>query len=253
MLKQFGADDENSNQVLRDFKMKEVLDFIQNKKQDYAQLPLFEFMNDSKIDPRQRLSFAPCGAHFVMSFADLNKYVFREELPDNQLQKLINEHTYEDDHHLGWFLEDLEKLGFDHSLSFTDALKFLWGEQTKHIRQLSYRLSGYALQADPLRKLVVIEAVEAMGNVFFSCTTQVALELQEMTQQEYRYFGNVHLKVEKGHTKGISKVDKLLEDIQLTKETRKEAFELVEKVFQVFTEVSNELLEYAKTHKISQL
>ncbi|MBD1803953.1 hypothetical protein H6F98_00475 [Microcoleus sp. FACHB-SPT15] len=232
--------------------MKEVLNFIQNKKQDFAQLPLFEFMKDSKIDPRQRLSFAPCGAHFVMSFADLNKYIFREYPPCNQLQELINEHTYEDDHHLVWFLEDLEKLGFAHSLSFPDALRFLWGEQTKHTRQLSYRLAGYALQSDPLRKLVVIETIEAMGNVFFSCTTQVALELQEITQIEYRYFGSVHLNVENGHTTGKTRADKLLEDIQLTEESRQEAFELVEKVFQVFTELANELLEYAKTQKISQ-
>jgi hypothetical protein len=238
--------------VLRGGKMKAVLNFIQNKKQDFAQLPLFEFMKDSNIDPRIRLSFAPCGAHFVMSFADLNKYVFREYPPSNQLQELINSHTYEDDHHLVWFLEDLEKLGFAHSLSFPDALRFLWGEQTKHTRQLSYRLAGYALQADPLQKLIVIETIEAMGNVFFSCTTQVALELQEITKQEYRYFGNVHLNVEKGHATGTSEVDKLLEDIQLTEETRKEAFELVEKVFQVFTELVNELLEYAKTHQISQ-
>jgi hypothetical protein len=232
--------------------MKEVLDFIQNKKQDFAQLPLFEFMKNSNIDPKQRLSFAPCGAHFVMSFADLNKYIFREEPPCNQLQELINEHTYEDDHHLVWFLEDLEKLGFAHSLSFPDALRFLWSEQTKHTRQLSYRLAGYALQAEPLQKLVVIETIEAMGNVFFSCTTQVALELQKMTQQEYRYFGSMHLNVENGHTTGTCEADKLLEGIQLTEETRKEAFELVEKVFQVFTELANELLEYAKIHKISQ-
>lgn len=231
--------------------MKEVLNFIQNKKQDFVQLPLFEFMKDSKIDPRQRLSFAPCGAHFVMSFADLNKYIFREYPPCNQLQELINEHTYEDDHHLVWFLEDLEKLGFAHSLSFPDTLRFLWGEQTKHTRQLSYRLAGYASQSDPLRKLVVIETIEAMGNVFFSCTTEVALELQEITQKEYRYFGSVHLNVENGHTMGKSRTDKLLEDIQLTEENRQEAFELVEKVFQAFTELANELLEYAKTQKIS--
>lgn len=232
--------------------MKKVLDLIQNKKQEFASLPLFEFMKDSKIDPKQRLSFAPCGAHFVMSFADLNKYVFREDSPSNRLQELINSHTYEDDHHLMWFLEDLEKLGFAHTLSFPDALRFLWGEQTKHTRQLSYRLAGYALQAEPLLKLVIIETIEALGNVFFSCTTQVALELQEITKQEYRYFGNVHLNVEKGHTTGTSDVNKLLEDIQLTEETRKEAFELVEKVFQVFAELVNELLEYAKAYPISQ-
>jgi hypothetical protein len=97
--------------------MKEVLDLISTKKQQFSQLPFFQFLQDENIDPRQRLAFAPCFAPFVMGFGELNKYVWRQEPTTDPIQSLINQHTYEDDGHWIWFLEDLQKLGFDCSAS----------------------------------------------------------------------------------------------------------------------------------------
>ena len=71
--------------------MQQILTFIENQKQEFVKLPLFAFMQDKSIDPKQRLSFAPCMAHFIMSFSDLNKYVFRANEPANKIQKIINE------------------------------------------------------------------------------------------------------------------------------------------------------------------
>ena len=48
--------------------MKEVFALIEKKQQEFAQLHLFKFMQDTSLTPRQRLAFAPCLAHFVMSF-----------------------------------------------------------------------------------------------------------------------------------------------------------------------------------------
>ena len=39
--------------------MEEILAFIQTKKQEFAQLPLFEFLANKHIHPNQRLIFAP--------------------------------------------------------------------------------------------------------------------------------------------------------------------------------------------------
>lgn len=77
----------------------DILDVIETKKAKFAQAPLFQFMQDQHISPLQRLGFAPCIAHFILSFGDLNKYVFRDESSNDVIQELINEHTYEDDHH----------------------------------------------------------------------------------------------------------------------------------------------------------
>ena len=232
--------------------MKEVLTFIEQKKQEFAQLPLFEFMQDKSIEPRQRLAFAPCLAPFAMNFADLNKYVLREEPATSKVQEIINKHTYEDDHHWMWFLEDIEKLGFNYSFKFSDYLKFMWSEETKKTRQVCNQLALYTFQADPILKLVVVEAIEATGNVVLFETAQVAKELQQITKQRYRYFGEYHFLVETGHATGTSDIEQFIESIELTEDTRKKAFELVEKVFEVFTESINEFLEYVKTHKISQ-
>ena len=232
--------------------MKEVLALIEHKKQEFAQLPLFEFMQDKSIDPRQRLAFAPCVAPFAMNFADLNKYFLREEPATSKVQEIINKHTYEDDHHWMWFLEDMEKLGFNQSLKFSDSLKFMWSEETKKTRQVCNQLALYTFKADPILKLVVVEAIEATGNVVLFETAQVAKELQQITKQRYRYFGEYHFVVETGHATGTSDIEQFIESIELTEDTRKKAFELVEKVFEVFTESINEFLEYVKTHKISQ-
>ncbi len=44
------------------------------KKREYGQLPLFEFMRNHDISARHRLSFYPCMAFFILAFGDLNKY-----------------------------------------------------------------------------------------------------------------------------------------------------------------------------------
>ncbi|MDJ0716131.1 MAG: hypothetical protein QNJ54_18200 [Prochloraceae cyanobacterium] len=234
--------------------MKDVLALIEQKKKKFAQLPLFEFMQDKSIDPRQRLAFAPCIAPFVMSFGELNKYAFREEPTSDPIQEIINKHTYEDDHHWIWLLEDLEKLGIDRALKFTDALRFLWSEETNISRRVAYELYRYTVQATPIQKLVVIEAAETTGNVFLSVSSQVVLELKSTstTNQEYRYFGGGHLVVDTGHTYCSPKAKRFIESIQLTNEERTQYFQIVDKVFEVFTELTDEFLAYTKTHNISQ-
>ena len=92
--------------------MKEVLGLIDSKKKEFSRLPFFTFLRDDSIDPRKRLSFAPCLAPFIMSFGELNKSVFRDEPAENPIQALINWHTHEDDHHWVWFLSDLKKIRF---------------------------------------------------------------------------------------------------------------------------------------------
>jgi hypothetical protein len=226
--------------------MKEVLAFIENKKQEFANAPLFEFMRNQSIDPRQRLAWAPYAAPFIMNFGEMNKYVFREEGSLDPIQAIINKHTYEDDHHWRWFLEDVKNLGVDQSLKFSDALKFLWGEETEPSRWLVYQLYKYTLHAKPIQKLVVIEVIEATGNVMFSIASEVGKEIQLITHKEFLYFANFHLNVETGHTTGSPGVEEFIKQIQLTENTRQEALKLVEKVFDVFTKFTDNLLIYAE-------
>ncbi|MEG4075861.1 hypothetical protein QUA30_24655 [Microcoleus sp. Pol14C2] len=232
--------------------MEEVLALIEKKKQEFAKSGLFEFMRDTSIDPRQRLAFAPCVSPFVMSFGEFNKYVFREEPTNDPLQVIVNNHTYEDDHHWLWFLQDLETLGINRSVKFSDALNFLWNEETKASRWVSHQIFRSAFGASPTTKLAILEVIEATGNVFFSTAAPIAQELRTITQKEFLYFGCFHLAVETGHTTGTPEVDHLIKNIQLSEETRQEAVKIVDNLFEVFTELTDELLVYAKTHSFEQ-
>lgn len=230
--------------------MKPVLALIEQKKQEFAKLPIFAFLKDKDIDPRQRLSFAPCMTPFVMSFAEVNKYFFRVEPTNDPIQALINIHSYEDDHHFHWYYEDMKKLGFNQSLTYLESLKFIWGTENEKTRLVCYKLSIYAYQADPILKLVIIEAIEAVGNVFFSFTAEVVRELQQITEKNYRYFGNYHLAVETGHAMGIPDVKSLIENIEISPEIEDKACHLVEEVFAAFTEMLNEWMAYVKAQEL---
>jgi len=232
--------------------MEKVLALIEKKKQEFAKSGLFEFMRDQSIDPRQRLAFAPCIATFAMSFGEFNKYVFREEPTNDPLQVIVNNHTYEDDHHWLWFLEDLDRLSIDRSLKFSESLKFLWNEETKASRWVMHQIFRHAFGASPTTKLVIVEVIEATGDVFLSMSALITEELRTITQRDLLYFGCSHLVVETGHTTGTAEADQLIKSIQMTEETRQEAFKIVEELFEVFTQFTDELLVHAKTHSFEQ-
>ena len=230
--------------------MKEILAHIEKRKQEFAQLPLFEYMRDTSIHPRQRLAWAPCAAPFIMNFGHLNKFIFREEPTNDPIQAIINKHTYEDDHHWLWFLEDIQILGFEKSLSLTDAFKFIWSEQTKNSHLLSYQLCQYAFQANPIQKLIIVEVTEATGNVMFSVAAKVGQEIQKNYQKKCLYFADFHLDVETGHATGTTGIENLIQNIPITDAMGLEGFELVDKIFQDFTDFTEELLSYAKKHEV---
>ncbi|WP_066423610.1 hypothetical protein [Anabaena sp. 4-3] len=229
--------------------MKEILALITTKKQEFAQLPLLKFMQDQSIDPRKRLAWGKCATPFIMGFSDLNKYGFRDLNSNAPIQVLINKHTEQDDYHWRWFLSDIEKLGFDCSLKFSDTVKFLWGEETKTPRWVINQLFRYALNAEPLQKLLIIEVLEITGNIVFGNAAQVAEELQAITGNKYLFFGSSHENVEADH---IIDIENFLPTIELTEEQNQEALKLVEKIFELITELVNALFVYATNYDEQQ-
>lgn len=234
--------------------MKEVLALIEKKKEEFAQLALLEFLADKSIDPRQRLAFAPCMAPFAMMFKDINAYALRKEPTNNPIQKMINQHSYEDGRHWRWYLEDIEKLGFNESMQFVDTLKFLWGEETQKTREVSYNLFALCVfQTDPILKLAVVESIEATGTVALDVIAKLGNELQQLTGQRCRYYSASHYAVETGHIQAdVDDVEQFLENIQLTEEQKEKACQAVETVFASFSEALNEFLVYAKNHSYQQ-
>lgn len=233
--------------------MKEVLALIETRKQEFSKLPLFRFLQDKNIEPRERLSWVPCLTPLAMEFSQLNKYDLRKEPTSDPIQAIINQYTYEDDYHWQWFLEDIEKLGLNYSIKFCDAAKFYWGAETQRTRQVCHQIALHTFRAEPVVVLAAIEAIEATGNVTFALTTKIVEELQKTTGKNYRYFGHYHLCAENDHVIGIDDIEILMENIELTEEQKTKSFEVVDKVFELFTEATHEMLAYAEKHSIAQL
>lgn len=232
--------------------MKEILKHIEKRKQYFAKLEFFNFLHDKRISPTKRLAFAPSFAPFVMGFAELNQYVWRDEPTQDPIQKIINQHTYEDDSHWVWFLEDLRNLGFDMSWSFTDSLTFLWSKEAKSSRQTFYEVYRYTYKADPVHKLVVMESIEAIADIFLSTTKQVAEELEPISGFEYKYFGMNHCSSECNHSKDSDESVECISNINLEREVEKQVFELVDQTFELFTEFVDVLLENAKNTDVER-
>jgi hypothetical protein len=219
--------------------MQEVLSLIEKKKHELEQLPLLKFMANDEIEPLQRLAWVPCLAPFAMNFGDLNKYVLRQELTTNKIQQIINIHTYEDDHHWIWFLEDIKKLGLDHSIPFSDSLRFMWSNETHKTRLMFYKIGLlYTLNTEPILRLCISLAIEATGHVILYRTAQIAKMLTEHSKLKYRYFGYSHFDVETGHPMGTENVEDFIHTY--------------EAVFAAFTEMFHEWMEYVNNYTLEQ-
>jgi hypothetical protein len=224
--------------------MKPVLQHIFRLKREYARLPFFDHLRDETLGARERLAFFPCMASFIMSFGDLNKHVLRQEPTDDPYLKMINAHSYEDDHHWPWYLEDFVKLGHDGAQTPSQTLRFLYSDATIQNRLLAHRLAHLIWDATPVVRLAIIEAIEETGNVLFALTSKLAATVQRETGVELRYCGEFHFKLESGHAMNNDHAE--LAEITLSAEERADAIQRVDTVFAWFGDWTHELLAYAR-------
>jgi len=229
--------------------MKNILALINEKQQAYSQLPFFQFLSNKEIDPSQRLAFAPCATPFIMGFSDLCKYSLRQEPSNDQVQIILNQHTYEDDFHWQWFISDLEKLGFNSLLSLNSAIGFLWSEQTKVSRMITRQLHSLTTDATAIERLIIMEAMESTADILLSNTKLVSEELKLTTHLEYDYFGTSHCDAEHEHNTNSQAARKFIRDIQISASEMEKCSYLVTQVFQLFTQWTYELLSFAQNYQ----
>jgi hypothetical protein len=226
--------------------MKQMLETIDRRSKAFVTHPLFAFLKDTTIDPRQRLAFIPQMSHFVMTFADLYALVLREEPARDRYQELVNAHTFEDGGHWKWFLADLEKVG-DVEMPFSDALRFVWSDQTRGMRLLSYHVCRLGFGASSLRKLALVHAIEASGSIVLEHAAMVGREYAALTGKKLIYFGPHHFESESNHTLEKDSVADSLEETQLDAELSRELAEVVDECFDLFIGCVDEMLEFAKS------
>jgi hypothetical protein len=225
--------------------MKEVFDHISKKSLEYAQNPMFVYLRDSRIDSRKRLEFVPWISHFVMTFADLYNGFLVEEPASDRLQELVNTHLHEESSHWKWFLTDLETMGLNPVMKFTDALRLLWGAETMKTRRLAYGVCQLSAHLSSLEKLVLVHAIEATGRVALEALVPVGVEFGAASGRKLVYFGQHHLDTERGHTVEEESTRLFLEQIAITPSQLNGLNALVDEVFERFGTFADEAFERA--------
>lgn len=225
--------------------MRTVMREIFQTKKRYANLPLFEFMRNEALTPRERLGFFPCMAPFILAFGDLNKYVMRDETCTDPHQQRVNAHTYEDDHHWPWYLEDMIALGLDGVTTPTELFRSIYSDEMKVNRMLMPRLAHLLYGATPVQRLAIIEAIEETGNVLFALTADLASRIEHDEHITLRYLGHFHFDLETGHAMNADHRE--LAEIELAEPLRSRTLQEVKLVFQYFEEWTEELLTYARS------
>lgn len=225
--------------------MQRVMQRLDERVADYEKAPLFAFLRDTSIEPERRLAFLPSVAHFVMSFADLYGLVLREEPPRDKYQELVNAHTREDGDHWKWFLADLDKLGMDKEMPFSDALRAVWNEGTVQMRMLTYHMVRLGFQASSLRKLVLVHCIEATGKVTVKHVSAVGKELSMRTGKKLTYVGGHHFETESKHTLEEDAIHDMVAGIELEAAQADELCGVVDESFRHFTAFADEMLTLA--------
>lgn len=231
--------------------MKKMLEYIEQKNQDFGQRKIFGWLKDPQVKPEERFSFAPYMAHFVFSFMDINRFVLRDLNNSDEFQHLVNIHTDEDSHHWPWYLEDLKRMKFDKLQNFTDTLFFLWGDHTIKSRMITYEMTAIAKQLSPKEKIILVEVIEKTGNVFLGCTADACRDAGK--GNSFLYYGDHHLACETGHTMGTDDIETKLHGIELSAEETAAGIRLIDTIYGLYHDFVDEMYEFATTNSYQEL
>ncbi len=223
-----------------------VLAAIARRRVEIDRHPLYTWMASGDAPLEQRFVYAPLFANFILGFRDMNRWFMRYPEPSSIYEKAINAHTEEDETHSALFLEDWRELGLDAQLGWGVQDTIAWyyaASETEVFRRYAMRIIQMCVETpDPLVRFGFMEAIETCGHVFFGHTAPLAEELARRTGSALRYFGPFHLAKETG---ALIDADDVFESVILTAEQRRQAIELVEEVFDMFTVKNDHLLRYA--------
>ncbi|MBP6123250.1 MULTISPECIES: hypothetical protein [Providencia] len=208
--------------------MNSISSLINEHKYNFSQHTFFSQENSSLSSVDKKLCFLPNMSFFIMGFGDLNKFTLPFIEPNGVLEDAVNTHAHEDANHWPWFIHDLRELGLNHVLPLSDTLEFLWSEQLAPSRKLTYDLVAMLSNQPAKFRLVIIEVMEATGNVMFSFLK----ELVQGSNFKLKFCGDLHLSHESGHAMG-SEYD-LIDTLDFSYDEHQYSAKLIENSFQAF-------------------
>lgn len=207
---------------------------------------MFELLRDERIDPVERLGFAPAVAHFIMSYADMCRFFLQDLAPSDRFAELANINLIEESEHFRWFLADLTALGLDPQLSFTSSLQFLWGDSTRKTRILTYEMCKLSASLSSVDKLILILVIEAAGKVALDVSTPVGRSAAKQLGRPLAYFGGLHLESEESHTLAEGAVRQTLSEVELDPAALQRSLGLVNHLFGLFDGQLDDAVRFAR-------
>lgn len=178
-----------------------ILNRIDAHKEQIVGGKLFRWLSDESIDGQRRLSFTPSMLYYLMGFKDVLGTLKRTS-PENDMDKAINAYCGEDAEHWRWFLQDLEKLGFNLETwgkTISQWCNEVWSPATEINRRTIFHLVNQAGACrHPIYSLAMIWVFEATGVVFIGHTRKAAIALG--MDENLCYFGRIHYEEEFGHS-----------------------------------------------------
>lgn len=221
--------------------MQRALDRVATKTAEYARHPFFSFLGDDAVETRRKFAFAPHSAHFVMTFADLSAFVFRQEPARDRYQELVNATAREDEGHWRWFLKDLEALGDDRLLRYSDAIEMIWSDRAIRLRKISYHLCKLALAGDSLDRLVILLCMEGAFQVSVGAILPHARAFTAQTGRALAFFGPEHTDAEASHPIHESDVRRVMRETVLDERRAAALCGVVDEVFALLAGFADDL------------
>ncbi|HEY8428909.1 MAG TPA: hypothetical protein VIL20_11065 [Sandaracinaceae bacterium] len=224
-----------------------MLTHIDEHSARFAAAPFFAFLRDPTIDPRQKLAFAPDVTHYVLTFADICRYLLPVHPPADPWQEMVNANAEEDADHWEWFLSDLGTLGLDPTVRLSDAVRRLWSERALRTRMLSYRLAHYAIALDSLGRLTLVHCFESAFKVTIAAIRHAAAEFTAATGKPLLFLGGSHVEAEESHTIDEADLRRRLAPVTLPSDARAKLLAMVDDAYGLFTDFAAEMHDLARS------
>lgn len=185
-------------------------------------LPFFKFLEQGSRLEDANL-FVSGLAFFILAFQDMLR-INEVHITDPNLLPIAQHHRQEDLGHDIWFLHDIQRLNLD-----CDAA-LLFGERSVQTRDTSYAIASEIYRASDDRiRLVIPLVLEAAGHVFFSRAYHFFNRAGYT--EHLKYFSKEHFQAELDHEMFDREISQRLQAVQLTDELKREASEVVERIF----------------------
>lgn len=227
--------------------MESILNLIEEKSEQLSKNPFCEWiLSEKQLSHQETFSFTPSMLYFILGFRDILNHLEYKN-PQSDLEKMINQHCFEDKNHWQWYLQDLKTLGFSEASwgnDWVNLIENLWHDDNKPTRDLVY-LCIHLIKKhnNPTASLVIIECLESTFGVFMS-TLKKRFENSSIYQRLH-FFGQVHQQQEMNHSMGhwiesdVAPVPThsnahALENLSITKLEEQELTQTIETIYEQF-------------------